>query len=140
MNTKQAFLKSFASIKTSLPIMIGILLLVNLLGPFLEKNASNIFTGNLFFDPLIGALMGSISFGIPITSFIVGGELLSQGVSLVAVTAFVLAWSTVGVAMLPLEIVNLGRKFAITRNLICFVFAIVIAVLTVGTLNLINYL
>ncbi len=140
MNTKQAFSKSFASIKTSLPIMIGILLLVSLLGPFLEKNVSTIFTGNLFFDSLIGASVGSISFGIPITSFIVGGELMSQGVSLVAVTAFILAWSTVGLVMLPLEIVNLGRKFAIVRNLICFFFAIIIAILTVGTLNFINFL
>ncbi len=140
MDTKQAFLKSFDSLKTSLPIMIGILLLVNLLSPVLEKYAPTIFTGNLFLDPLAGALAGSVSFGIPITSFIVGGELMNQGVSLIAVTAFILAWSTVGVAMLPLEIFNLGKKFAIVRNLICFFFAIIIAILTVGTLNFIDSL
>jgi len=140
MKTKEAFLKSLDSFRASIPIMLGVLLLINLLAPILGRHASKIFTGNFLLDPFVGAIAGSISFGIPITSFIVGGELLSQGISLIAVTAFILAWSTVGMAMLPLEILNLGKKFAITRNLICFFFAIIIAVLTVGTLNLINYL
>jgi len=82
-------------------------------------------------------LAGSISFGIPVTSYIIGGELLKEGVSLLAVTAFILAWSTVGIAMLPLEISFLGKKFAIIRNVINFIFAIVIAVLVVWILKII---
>ena len=39
-------------------------------------------------DPLIGALAGSISFGVPVTSYIIGGELLEEGVSLMFVLHF----------------------------------------------------
>ncbi len=114
--------------------MLGILLLIGLLNTGWQGYYERIFTGNVFLDPLIGALTGSVSFGIPIVSYVVGGELLEQGVSLLAVTAFIMAWATVGVAMLPLEAKFLGWRFALVRNAVNFVFAIVIAILTVYTI------
>ncbi len=133
---KQALINTLKTYKRILPIMIGVLLLVNLLNPILSKFYASIFTGNYFLDPLIGAIAGSISFGIPITSFIIGGEFLKEGVSLLAVSAFILTWATVGVAMLPLEISFLGKRFALYRNLVNFIFAIIISALTILTLNL----
>jgi hypothetical protein len=118
--------------------MVGVLLIVNLLNPLLKDSYADIFTGNYFLDPLIGSLVGSISFGIPVTSYVIGGELLNQGVSLVAIAAFMLAWATVGSVMLPLEIKHLGKKFALWRNFISFIFSIFIAVITVLTLNFLN--
>lgn len=115
--------------------MFGVLMLVSLLNLFWQGNLARIFTGHPVWDPLWGSLAGSLSFGIPITSYIVGGEFLSQGVSLLAVTAFILSWTTVGVAMLPLEAGFLGRKFALVRNFLNFLFAIVIAFLTVASVN-----
>ena len=132
---KKTFLKTFNTFKSSLPIMFGVLLLVGLFNSLFQKNYSELFTGNYFLDPLVGSVLGSISFGIPLTSYVVGGELLSNGVSLLAVTAFVMTWTTVGVAMLPLEAKYLEKKFAIVRNIINFIFAIVIAILTVVILN-----
>jgi hypothetical protein len=137
MNTKQAFLRSVNSLRDSIPIMIGTLLLINLINPFFKDIYFRIFSGNAFLDSLLGALDGSISFGIPVTSFIIGGELVEEGVSLLAVTTFILAWSTVGLMMLPLEMLSLGKKFAIVRNLICFIFSILIAFLTIFTLRFI---
>lgn len=130
--------KTVNNIKTALPMIVGVLLLINLINPLFQNYYSRIFTGNYFLDPVIGALGGSVSFGIPLTSYIAGGELLSGGVSLLAVTAFILTWTTVGLAMLPLEIIYLGKRFAIWRNVINFFFAIIIAVLTIVTLSLLN--
>lgn len=121
-----------------MPILLGVLLLINLASPLLQAGYSKLFTGNMLLDPLLGAAAGSISFGIPITSYIVGGELLKQGVSLVAVTAFIIAWTTVGVVMLPLEASMLGKRFAISRNLVNFIFSIVIATITVAAIELIQ--
>lgn len=135
---KQAFIKTINNFRVALPMIIGIFLLVNLLSLVLEGQYSEVFTGNWLLDPLLGAGIGSVSFGMPLTSYIVGGELLIQGVSLVAVTAFILAWTTVGVLMLPLEAKFLGKRFAITRNIINFFFAIIIAILTVAILNFIH--
>jgi uncharacterized membrane protein YraQ (UPF0718 family) len=115
--------------KTALPILLGVLLLINLLDPLLRSRYRQWFTGDYLTDTLIGALAGSISFGIPITSYIAGGELLAKGVSLLAVTAFIMTWTTVGLVMLPLEASFLGRKFALVRNALNFFFAILIAVL-----------
>ena len=82
-------------------------------------------------DTLIGALAGSIAGGNPVTSFIIGGELMSQGVSMLAITAFIVAWVTVGVIQLPAEALMLGKRFALLRNVISFITAVIIAILTV---------
>jgi hypothetical protein len=128
--------KFIQTLKMMLPMMFGILLLVSLITTVWSSQIPKIFSGNIFLDPLLGALAGSISFGIPLTSYVVGGELLAKGVSLIAVTAFVMAWTTVGVAMLPIEARFLGKSFAIRRNIINFVFSILVAISTVATLKI----
>jgi uncharacterized membrane protein YraQ (UPF0718 family) len=132
---RKSFFKTIQAFKTTLPIMIGILLLVNLINLFAKDYYPKLFTGNLILDPLVGALAGSFSFGIPITSYIVGGELLKEGISLIAITAFIMSWATVGIAMLPLEAKFLGKRFAFIRNSFNFIFAIIISILTVLTLK-----
>ena len=135
---KQAFRKTIETMKISLPIIVGVLLLVSLMNSLFVGQYAKIFTGNYFLDPFLGAVLGSVSFGIPITSYVAGGELLKEGVSLLAVTAFILAWTTVGVAMLPIEIRAFGKKFALLRNSLNFIASIVIAILTIVTLKFFN--
>lgn len=85
---------------------------------------------------MLGAIAGTVSFGIPIASYVTGGELLKEGVSLIVVTAFIFSWSTVYFIMLPLEIKFLGKRFALLRSSLNFITAIIIAILTVFTLKL----
>jgi hypothetical protein len=127
--------KTVQNIKMSIPIVLGILMLIQLVNPVLQPYYGHIFTGSYIIDPLIGAIFGTISFGIPVASYVTGGELLKSGVSLIAVTAFILSWSTVYFFMLPLEIAYLGKRFAILRNVINFGTSIIIAILTIATLN-----
>ena len=89
-------------------------------------------------DGLIGSVFGSISAGNPITSYIIGAELLKEGVGLFAVTAFLVAWVTVGIIQLPAEAAILGKKFALTRNLISFILAILVSLATVTILMMIR--
>ena len=133
---KNALLKALRTFRISIPMIIGILLLISLINPIISNYYQTIFTGNYILDPIIGAITGSIAFGIPITAYIVGEKLLNSGVSLLAVTAFIMAWTTVGLAMLPLEIKFLGRKLAIARNVLNFFLAIIIAILTILTMGL----
>jgi hypothetical protein len=56
-----------------------------------------IFSGNWLIDPLMGAVLGSISGGNPLTSYVIGGELRQEGVSMLAITAFIVSWVTVGI-------------------------------------------
>ena len=136
---KTAFTKTLNSFKQSVPVIIGILFLMGLAIAIIPKEFyTAVFSGNKFLDSLAGALLGSISGGSPITSYILGGEFLKQGVSLLAVTAFLLAWVTVGIIQLPAESSMLGKKFAVIRNGVSFLMAIVVAVLTVITLGIIT--
>ena len=133
---KQAFLKTVQSFKRSLPILLGVLMLLSLASTLVPKSLyGKIFTGNRIIDPLIGALVGSISGGNPVSSYIIGGELRLQGISMLAITAFIVAWVTVGVIQLPAEALMLGRRFALVRNGISFITAVVIAIITVLTLG-----
>lgn len=136
MKNQNTFYSSFRSafkvFFSNLPLIFGIILLVSLANSAIPKDFyTKIFQGNFLLDSFIGGFIGSISFGTPITSYIIGGELLSQGISLIAVTAFLVAWVTVGFIQLPAEIVMLGRRFAITRNLLSFIFAIIVAIISV---------
>jgi len=134
---KTAFTKTLISFKQFMPILLGVLLLLSFAITAIPKTFyTSVFSGNILADPLLGALFGSISGGNPITSYVLGGELIVQGVSLLAVTAFLLAWVTVGLIQLPAESLMLGKKFAITRNIVSFFMAIIIAALTVMTLSI----
>ena len=135
-NLNEAILKAGKGIWNAVPMIIGIVLLVGLTDVLIPKSLyTKVFTNSVF-DPLIGSAFGSILAGSPIRSYILGGEFLAQGVSLVAVTAFIVAWVTVGIVTLPAEIVMLGKKFAIARNVMSFIFAIIVAIITIGVLNL----
>jgi len=136
MTLKESTTKALNNFKQMLPILMGVLFLATLLNNIMQKYYEILFTGDYVRDTFIGALVGSFSFGMALTSYIVGGEFLDEGVSLLAVTAFIMSWTTVGIAMLPLEAKMLGKKFAIWRNVINFIFAIVISILTVLILRL----
>ncbi len=138
---KKSARKTLNAINQSIPVLLGVVSAISLLNAAVPEGAySEIFSGNIFLDPLLGGIFGSIAAGNPITSYVVGGELLSEGVSLVAVTAFLLSWVTVGLIHLTAEIDLLGKKFALARNLICFIVSIPVAILVVITVEIIGAL
>lgn len=132
-----AFKKTIRAFIGVLPTIAGMVLLTGLITRFIPMDKfASLFGKNPTLDAFVGAAMGSISAGHPLTSYVLGGELLAGGVSLIAVTALIVSWVTVGSIQLPAEALMLGKRFAIYRNLMSFIFAIVISVLTVATLNL----
>jgi uncharacterized membrane protein YraQ (UPF0718 family) len=137
-NLKESIVKAGKGLWNTFPIILGTILFISLIITLIPKSFYvSLFGGNLITDSLIGSLIGSVSAGSSITSYIIGGELLEQGIGIIAVTAFLVAWVTVGIVQLPAESIILGRKFAILRNLTSFIFAIIVAILTFFALNLI---
>jgi uncharacterized membrane protein YraQ (UPF0718 family) len=119
-----------------LPLFVGVVLLIGLFNAFISKELlSTIFSGNALPDILFGTALGSILASNPINSYVIGGELLEQGVSLYAVTAFIAAWVTIGLVQLPAEIASLGKKFALIRNALSFALCMAISILTVVSYN-----
>ncbi len=134
---KEAITKAARGLYFALPLILGVIMLIALISTIISEDFySRIFTKNILIDPLIGSSVGSILAGNPITSYVIGGELLKSGVSLIAVTSFIVAWVTVGIVQFPAEAMLLGKKFAIFRNILSFIFSIIVAVLTVLIFNL----
>ena len=99
---------------------------------------ASIFGHGELIDVLLGTGFGGVVTGHPLASYVLGGELLAVDVSLIAVTAFIVSWVTVGAVQLPAESLLLGARFAIYRNLLCFFSAIGVAYATVYTLWLLT--
>jgi hypothetical protein len=130
---------SLRTIGSALPIVVAMLLLTSLaIQLFPAETVSAWFGRRASADVLIGAGIGSIAAGHPLASYLLGGELLAGGVSLLAVTALIVSWVTVGIIQLPMEMLMLGKRFAIVRNLTGFVLSIAVAFLTVHTLQLLS--
>ena len=137
-NIKKAAVSAIKPLYRALPILTGVVLLIGLVSVLIPKSSiSYLFSGNIFSDPIIAAALGSVLAGNPVTSYILGGEMIGLGVSLAAVTAFLIAWVTVGMVQLPAEMFMLGKRFAITRNVLSFVFSIIAAIATVLILEVI---
>jgi len=130
--------KAFKSFGTSLPIILGVILVLGLFRTFVSKQMlSAVFTGEFLRDTIIGALIGSISAGNPVNSYIIGGELVKENVSLIAITSFLVAWVTVGIIQFPAEATILGIRFACVRNILGYILAILVSIATVKTLLII---
>jgi len=137
MGIVASFHRAFKSFVPTSPVLLGVILLLGLFKTYVPARLiSSVFRGGLFQDTIFGSAIGSVSAGNPISSYIIGGELLEQGVSLFAVTAFIAAWVTVGAIQFPAEAAILGKRFAIVRNSLSFVLAILVSIATVLTLEM----
>jgi len=129
-----AIMKSAKTLFNVLPLLAGVILLIGLTHTLMPQ--SFYFSTNVVLDSIIGSGLGSVLAGNSLTSYVLGGELLKQGISLVAVTSFLVAWVTVGLVQLPAEAIMLGKKFAILRNVFSFAFSMLAAITTVFVLGL----
>ncbi len=121
------------------PLLLGVIGLVGLFQVLVTpKMLAALFQGNPLLDTLIGTLTGAISAGNPIVSYLIGGGLLDQGISLYAVSAFILSWVTLGFIQLPAEVEVFGGRFTLYRNIISLVFTILIAIATTLTLQVVS--
>lgn len=133
---KENFRKTIRTFINVLPIIVGMILVTSLVVTvFEEQISSGVFGNGDILDTLLGASIGSIATGHPLASYLLGGEMLRGGVGLIAVTALLVTWVTVGIVQLPAEALMLGMRFAVYRNIISFTAAIIIAFLTVYTLQ-----
>ncbi len=127
--------KALAQMRGILPIMVGMVMMVNLVMPVVMERYTSLFSGNMVVDSIIASIAGGISFGNPVTSYIVGRNFLDQGVHVAAVTAFMVAWATIGMVAIPLESSLFGKRFALVRNMTNLIFSVLIALATTLTLN-----
>ena len=119
-----------------LPMLLAILLLLGIFDVYITKDILlSFFISNNFVDTITGTLLGGVLTGNPMISYILGGELTDAGVSLYAVTAFMLSWVTIGLVQLPAEVEVFGLRFTFYRTLFTFITTILVSLATVLTVN-----
>ncbi|MDI6604730.1 MAG: permease [Thermoanaerobacteraceae bacterium] len=130
--------KTFDSIKMSSGMMksmigeiIGILFLIGLILTFIPPDIIKQYMGqsNIFISTIVSAFVGCITLIPAFVAFPLVGSLVNAGANIVPVVAFLTTLTMVGVVTFPLEKREFGLKFALTRNFLSFVFAIIIALL-----------
>jgi uncharacterized membrane protein YraQ (UPF0718 family) len=126
-------LKTFSRL---LPVLLGVLLISSLMIEMIPKLIERGLLGHgRLLDMLTADAIGSIAAAHPAISYLLAGELQKAGIDLYAVTAFILAWVTVGIIPLPAEAIMLGWRFSIWRNVVAFFMAVIVAWVTVVTLH-----
>ena len=137
---KGSLVKAVKGITKNLPVILTVILLISLLKTYVPpKSIVGLFGFSAVTDTAIGALFGSILAGNSINSYIIGEQLLADGVPAAAVTAFLASWVIVGIAQLPAETAVLGRRFALLRAgagfLLSIAMALIISLLLSGGLS-----
>ena len=128
----QAWRESMQSLWMILPMLLAVIGLIGLFETLITPQMlKSLFNGSVLHEMVVGVLAGGISVGQPFLSYAIGGELLQDGVSLYAVTAFILSFVTLGVVQLPLEWSLFGSRFTLVRNLLSLFFAFLISWATV---------
>lgn len=133
---KKALANAAGTLYTIFPTLLAVIGLVGLFQTYVTPEMlQSLFTGATLHDTLVGTFAGGVSVGHPFFSYIIGGELLKEGISLYAVTAFILSFVTLGLVQLPLEYSLFGMRFTLVRNLLALLFALLIAWATVATIG-----
>jgi len=120
--------KMFVSV---LPQFVSILLLVGLLLAILRPDTIRRIIGaeSGFAGMLITSLLGAITLVPALIAFPIAAELLKTGAGMVQIAVFVSTLTMVGFVTLPMEIKYLGKKAALLRNLLAYLFSFVTAYL-----------
>lgn len=135
---RSSIVMAYKPLLGAIPMILGVVMLISLVSISIpSKIYMSLFTGIAVIDSFIASVFGSILAGNPVTSYILGGEFLNIGISMVAVISFIVAWVTVGFIQMPAEMIMLGKKFTIWRNVLSFIFSVFVAISSVFLAGLI---
>lgn len=129
--TMKSLKKSKKMMQTMLGQILGILFLIGLILTFLPPELIEKTLGNSsnFFSTFLAAAVGSITLIPAFVAFPLVGSIVDKGANLAVAAAFLTTLTMVGFVTFPLEKKTFGTKFALIRNGLSFVFALIIAVL-----------
>jgi uncharacterized membrane protein YraQ (UPF0718 family) len=120
-------IKSFVGIFPSMLAIIGLIgLLVGLVPP--EVISRYLGQGAGWWATVTATLIGAVLYIPSLVAFPLAASLLRAGASVATIAAFLTALVMVGTVTLPLEIKHVGKKIALSRNLLSLLFAFVIAI------------
>lgn len=125
----QSLKKAVFSFFKILPTVLIIIVIIGLMLGFVPPSEISRFVGEQsgVFGVLLVGVVGSILHIPSLVAFPLAASILDSGATITAVAAFITTLTMIGVVTLPLEIKTLGKKFALLRNGLSFIIALIIA-------------
>lgn len=129
--TVQALKMAGQSLMKMLPLLVAVFGLVGLFQEFLPAELVTQWLGESsgVLGLLLGAGAGAVAIGPPLAAYPLAGSLLDAGAWPPAIAAFIVSWISVGIITLPFEAQTFGSRFALLRNAISFVAAMLCGLL-----------
>ncbi|MDX9871459.1 MAG: permease [Clostridia bacterium] len=129
--TKMALKKAWKSFENILPQFLSILILIGIMLALLSPETISKLIGQEsgWFGMIIAALVGSITLIPGFIAFPLASALLNSGAGLMQMAVFISTLMMVGVVTMPLEIQYFGKKAAIIRNSLAFIFSFFVALI-----------
>lgn len=134
--TMDAMKKSKGMMRNMLGEIVAIIFLIGLVLTFVPPETIKDVLGasNTYISTMVSAAVGSITLIPAFVAFPLVGSLVDAGAGIVPAVAFLTTLTMVGVVTFPLEKKEFGTKFALSRNLLSFGFAVIIALVMGGLL------
>lgn len=111
------------------PFMLIIITVIGLIFSFLPPELIKEYLGGNFniIQVLLSALFGAVMMIPSMIALPLVGSLIEAGASYTTIAAFVTTLTMVGFVTLPVELKELGTKITVLRNVLAFIFAVIIS-------------
>lgn len=129
--TKKAILLGLKSFENVLPQFLCIIITVGILLSFFTTDTISKILGNSsgFMGIILADIMGAITMMPTFVAFSLGNTLLLKGAGYSQVATLVSSLVLIGLMTLPLEIKYIGKRAALLRNIIAFIFSIIVGII-----------
>ncbi len=127
--TKNALKKAWKAFENILPQFLVVILLVSLLLSILDHETIVKIIGKEsgWIGVVLAAVVGSITLIPGFVAFPTAALLLDGGAGYMQIGAFISTLMMVGVVTLPIEIQYFGKRLALYRNTLAFIFSFIVA-------------
>ena len=125
--TKQALKKAWKSFENILPQFLSILLLIGFILAVLDETTISGLLGKEsgLMGMVIAAIVGSVTLVPGFIAFPLAASLLAAGAGYGQIAMFLTTLMMVGLITLPMETTYFGKRLAIERNALAFLYAVV---------------
>lgn len=132
--TKMALKKAFKMFTKLLPQLLALFVFVGMLLAVVDQSIISVLMGEKSgaFGILVASLTGAITLLPGFVAFPLASNLLNHGAGNAQIAAFVSSLMMVGVATFALESKTVGKKVALLRNGLAFLYTFVIAIVIGG--------
>ena len=129
--TKEAIILGLKSFENILPQFLCIIISVGILLSFFTTDTISKILGNSsgFWGIILADIIGAIAMMPTFVAFSLGNTLLLNGAGYSQVGALVSSLVLIGLMTFPLEAKYIGKRAALLRNLIAFLFSLIVGII-----------